>query len=105
MSYEDNIVVSHDELKYNNIFIKGTNISVSTVLRELSEGNSKENIIIKHPEISVSDIYSCLEFAAELVGVIDFNKSISAINVEKKKRKVLIERLRAMKGNPPPAFR
>ena len=43
-----------------------------------------------------------LEYASELVGVIDYNKAMSAIFADKKKRKELLIELRASKGKPPP---
>lgn len=100
MSYEEKIEPS----EYGTIFIKGTKIMLSEILRKLSEGNSIDNIIETYPEITKADIYACLEYASELVIVIDFKKGMSAISADKKRRKALADKIRASKGKPPPGW-
>ncbi len=100
MNYEEKF----EPGEYGTILIKGTKISLRTILRKLSEGTSIDSIIETHPEITIFDIYACLEYASELVGVIDYNKAMSAIFADKKKRKELADRIRASKGKPSPGW-
>jgi len=109
MSYEEKFESGKKETVFgytlnNSIFIKGTKISVREVLRKLSEGNSADDIIKSHSEISVSDIHLCLEFASELVGASDLKESLTVINFEKQKRKDLADKIRSFKGKPPPGW-
>lgn len=46
--------------------IKGTRISVSTVLSYLSAGDTVDDIIKAHPELSRESILACLEYARRL---------------------------------------
>jgi uncharacterized protein (DUF433 family) len=100
MSYEEKFVASENKVLYGNILIKGTKISLGTILRELSEGKSTDKVINSHPEISANDIYMCLEYAAELVGAIDLKKSIATIEADRKKRKGLADKFRMLKDKP-----
>ena len=46
--------------------IKGTRITVSTILGYLSAGDSIEDIRQGYPQISRDDILACLDYAREL---------------------------------------
>jgi len=47
--------------------IKGTRISVSTILGFLSAGDSYEDILEAYPEITKEDIQACLQYAQLVV--------------------------------------
>ena len=100
MSYLERIQASENQILYGNILIKGTKVSVGSIIRELSKGISVEEIIKKWPEISTTDVYACLEYAAELVAAIDFKKAKAAIDVNIKKRYALANRIRSLKDRP-----
>ena len=46
--------------------IKGTRITVSTILGYLSAGDSIDGIIRGYPQISREDILACLDYAKQL---------------------------------------
>ena len=81
----------------NNCFIKGTKFPVSEILKQLSDGKSINEIIKEQQGIEISDIYACLAFAAELVGAIRFEKSMSIITTVRKNRKAIADRIRSFK--------
>jgi uncharacterized protein (DUF433 family) len=76
--------------------LKGTKISVREILRELSTGKSAEELLESNPGMTMSDIHTCLRYAWELVGVIDFKKAMTAINNSIKKRHDLANKIRAL---------
>lgn len=45
--------------------IKGTRITVESILEKLSAGETSDNILLAHPHISKEDIKASLAFAAE----------------------------------------
>ena len=47
--------------------IKGTRISVATILGFLSAGDSYEDILEAYPSISKEDIMACLQYAHKIV--------------------------------------
>jgi uncharacterized protein (DUF433 family) len=104
MSYEEKIEPSHIEFLYGNILVKGTKVSVGTIVREVAQGNSINDIITKRPEVSSADIYACLEYAAELIDAIEYSKAKTAINVNIAKRKALADKIRSFKGKPAPGW-
>jgi uncharacterized protein (DUF433 family) len=46
--------------------IRGTRITVDTVLGYLSAGDSMEDILEGHPNLTRDDVLACLEFARRL---------------------------------------
>lgn len=100
MSYEEKLEASSNEIMYGNILIKGTKVSVGTILRELSKGNSIDDILKDRTEISNFDVYACLEYAAELVSAISYKKAMTAIETNIEKRKALANKIRALKDKP-----
>jgi uncharacterized protein (DUF433 family) len=48
--------------------IRGSRITVQSILEYLSAGETRENILIQFPQISNGDIDACLKFAADLLG-------------------------------------
>jgi len=47
--------------------IKGTRITVEIVLRKLSDGFSKNDILEMYPHIKTEDIQACIAYAAEVI--------------------------------------
>lgn len=47
--------------------IKGTRITVNTIIEYLSAGDSEEEILKQYPSIQKEDIKACLQFAADLM--------------------------------------
>ncbi len=84
---------------YSEILLKGTNISIREVLRELAHGKSVDEILKENPEITMANIQTCFEYAFELVGAINFRNATDAINVVVKKRQTIIDKLESLKIN------
>ena len=47
--------------------IKGTRITVHTVLEFLSAGDSLEEVLEEYPSLSSADILECLRFSSEMM--------------------------------------
>ena len=47
--------------------IRGKRIAVQTILEFLSAGDTKEDILKQYPSLTIEDITTCLQFAAELM--------------------------------------
>ena len=45
--------------------IKGTRISVESLLEKLSEGETEQDILMAHPHITKEDIKAAIAFAAQ----------------------------------------
>ncbi len=54
----------NSEKRFGKPIIIGTRISVYDVLSWLSNGLSREEIIVEYPELSENQINACLSFAA-----------------------------------------
>ena len=48
--------------------IRGTRVTVETVLGYLGAGDSAETILAQYPQLEPADISACLEFASRLMG-------------------------------------
>ena len=64
MNYNEFIEIRADK-RFGKPCIKGTRISVYDILNWLSNGMSKEEIIIDFDELSLEMINACLAFAAD----------------------------------------
>ncbi len=92
INYRERFISSSNKWLYGNILIKGTTVSVTSIINDLAEGKSFSEIINVRPGISQSDIKLCLKFAAELSQAVDFDKAIPLINVKRNtQRKVLLD--------------
>jgi uncharacterized protein (DUF433 family) len=49
--------------------VKGTRITVQTVLSYLSAGDSVDDVLRGHPRLSREDVLACLEYARKLSDV------------------------------------
>ena len=47
--------------------IKGTRITVEIILRKLSNGFSKKDILEMYPHINTDDIQACISYAADVI--------------------------------------
>ncbi|WP_396192433.1 DUF433 domain-containing protein [Flavobacterium sp.] len=101
MSLEKKLEAGKGDLLYSEILIKGKNISVREILRQLAQGNSVQEIFEKNPELTQEDLITCYEYAYELIGAIEFKKGMSLINIVIKKREAFVAKLRGMKINRP----
>lgn len=63
----DRIVIDPDILN-GKPSIRGTRISVQTVVEFLSNGDSMEEVRENYPALTDDDILACLKFAATLMG-------------------------------------
>lgn len=100
INLEEKFEAGKKDVLYFEVLLKGTNISVRETLRQLSMGTSTDEILKSNPNMTISDIYTCLRYAWELVGAIDFKKAVSAVNIVNKKRQIVLEKLDSMIANP-----
>ena len=100
INLEEKFEAGKKDVLYFEVLIKGTKISVRETLRQMSIGTSTDDILKANPGMIISDIYTCLTYAWELVGAIDFRKAVSAVNIVDKKRKAFLEKLESMRANP-----
>ena len=47
--------------------IKGTRITVQTILEFLGAGNSIEDILQEYPRLTAEDVYACMQYASKLM--------------------------------------
>ncbi|MGD9561413.1 MAG: DUF433 domain-containing protein [Pyrinomonadaceae bacterium] len=66
MNSTDRIVIDPDILN-GKPSIRGTRISVQTVLEFLSAGDSIDEVLENYPSLSREDVYACLGFASTLL--------------------------------------
>jgi len=50
-----------------SIKIGNTDVTVTEVIRDLAEGKVHDQILIRHPELSLRDILGCLKLAADMI--------------------------------------
>ena len=48
--------------------IRGTRVTLETVLGYLGAGDSAEDILAQYPQLELADISACLDFASRLMG-------------------------------------
>lgn len=66
MDYRDRIN-HHPEIMLGKPVIKGTRISVETILKKLSEGATLEELLKVYPTLSKEDIYASLHYASAII--------------------------------------
>lgn len=81
---------------YVEIFIKEKGIPVREILRLLSQGKKYEDILIQFPNATISDIQTCLNYACELVGAIDFKNAVKSINTIRKKKQAIVDKINSI---------
>jgi uncharacterized protein (DUF433 family) len=67
MEYIFDLITIDDEICNGRPTIRGTRISVQTVLDFLSAGDSTEDILAQYPSLNAEDIKACIKFAADLM--------------------------------------
>lgn len=66
MNYTDRIT-SNPAVMLGKPVIKGTRISVSLLLRKLSEGANLEELMQMYPQLSPDDVYTALAYASQVI--------------------------------------
>lgn len=59
-------IVNDPMALFGKLYVRGAGISVSTVLTDLAEGVSHQEILETYPSLTEDDIRACIAFAAEL---------------------------------------
>ena len=67
MEYIFDRITIDDEICNGRPTIRGTRISVQTILDFLSAGDSTEDILAQYPSLSADDVKACIKFAADLM--------------------------------------
>jgi uncharacterized protein (DUF433 family) len=66
MNYKDRIT-SDPEVMLGKPIIKGTRITVELILKRLSEGAQKEQLLEDYPHLEESDILASLAYSADAI--------------------------------------
>ena len=64
---EDILIISDDQFMNGNPIVRGTQITVEHILRELARGMSIEQILTEYPQLTPEGVKAALKFAAESV--------------------------------------
>ena len=48
--------------------VRGTRISVQTILEFLAAGDKMEDVLDEYPSLSSDDVYACIDYASRLMG-------------------------------------
>jgi uncharacterized protein (DUF433 family) len=67
MEYIFDRITIDDEICNGRPTIRGTRISVQTVLDFLSAGDSADDILAQYPALDADDVKACIKFAADLM--------------------------------------
>jgi uncharacterized protein (DUF433 family) len=67
MEYITDRITIDDNICNGRPTIRGTRISVQTVLDYLSAGDSEKEILDQYPSLESDDIKACIKFAADLM--------------------------------------
>ena len=67
MEYITDRITIDDNICNGRPTIRGTRISVQTVLDFLSAGDSEKEILDQYPSLNSDDIKACIKFAADLM--------------------------------------
>ncbi|KAA0227683.1 DUF433 domain-containing protein [candidate division KSB1 bacterium] len=67
MSFLDGKITINPEICNGKPTIRGTRITVQTILEFLSAGDSHEEILRQYPSLTSEDIKACLAFATMLM--------------------------------------
>ena len=61
-------VTLHPDVCNGRPVIRGTRITVQTVLEFLAAGDSVEDVLEEYPSLTRADVQACLDFASRLMG-------------------------------------
>ncbi|TVR68499.1 MAG: DUF433 domain-containing protein [Marinilabiliales bacterium] len=67
MEYIAERITIDDNICNGRPTIRGTRITVQTILEFLSAGDSAEDILAQYPSLEPGDINACIKFAADLM--------------------------------------
>lgn len=62
-----NHISSDPSIMFGKPVIKGTRVSVETIIDKLAGGRTVEQLLKSYPHLVASDIYACLYYASESV--------------------------------------
>ena len=65
MIHPELYIESNPKILMGKPVIKGTRISVESLLEKLSEGETEQDILIAHPHITKEDIKAAIAFAVQ----------------------------------------
>jgi len=65
-TYGNRITVNHN-IMLGKPVIAGTRITVENILRKLAEGVSFNTLLEMYPKLEATDIFACLQFAADVI--------------------------------------
>lgn len=65
-NYQNFIEINHQVLLGKPV-IKGSRVSVELILRKMSQGAKKEDIIEMYPNLKNAEIEACFEYAADIL--------------------------------------
>ena len=60
-------IASDPKVMLGKPVIKGTRVTVELILEKLSEGESLNQILESHPQLSKKSIYACLSYAQDSI--------------------------------------
>jgi len=63
----DNKIIINPDICNGRPVIKGTRITVQTILEFLGAGDSIEEVLEEYPSLSKEDVYACIQFASKLI--------------------------------------
>ena len=67
LSYMDGRITINPAICNGKPTVRGTRVTVQTVLEFLSAGESEEEILRQYPSLEPADIRACLQFATRLM--------------------------------------
>jgi len=66
MDYKERIA-SDPDIMLGKPVIRGTRITVELILRKLSEGMAKEELLEAYPHLTKEDIFAALSYSADVI--------------------------------------
>jgi len=67
LSFLNGSITLNPEICNGKPTIRGTRITVQTILEFLSAGDSAEEVLQQYPSLTIEDIKACLQFATMLM--------------------------------------
>jgi uncharacterized protein (DUF433 family) len=97
MKYTEDHIIVDEHICNGKPIIKGTRITVQTILEYLAAGDSVVEILQQYPALKRDDIYASLKFAADLMGnQTTTKKTFDAVKYMREQRNRLSEKLSQM---------
>lgn len=62
-----NLIISDPKIMLGKPTIKGTRITVVSILKKMSEGATIEDLKKLYPKLSEKEIMTCIEYAADVI--------------------------------------